>query len=145
MSSGLPDPDVTRYLRQLQEQSDRIRRAMAQPEAVRAMRQLEEQSERIRKLTGPFGRDLLAAQLQVLTQRDFVDEIGLRPEGGEAMSTLATVREATAAWIEEAQSAAISPEAQPPPEDFGWVELLPTVVQLKLLMATMDVLSGLLC
>jgi hypothetical protein len=130
-------------MRELQEQSERVRQLMTEPDAVRQMRELQEQSERVRQLMSPSGRDVLTSHLQALTQPEFIAQLDLGLEAGQAEVGLRSLGDAASAWIATAQLEPLAPSSELPATDFGWVELLPTLAQLNLLPSTMDVLNGL--
>jgi hypothetical protein len=161
------EPEAIRRMRELQEQAERIRRLTAEPEAIRRMRELQEQAERMNqlisepqvvarmrhlqeraehsdRLMSPLGLDDLTNQLQGLTQADVVTRLDLGTHRAEAEPALASLRDATSAWVADAHTEPMDASAEVPATDFGWVELLPTITQLKLLNATMDVLNAML-
>jgi hypothetical protein len=140
----MAEPEGLRRMRELQEQSERIRQMMAEPEGLRRMRELQEQSERIRQMTGPAGRDVLTSQLRALTQPDFIASLRLSSLSDEDDRTLSKLPEAMSTWVAEAGAVPMVPSFEPTSDEFAWVELLPSVAQLKLLNSTLDILNGLL-
>jgi hypothetical protein len=143
------DPDQIRRaeeaVRRLTADPDQIRRA---EEAVRRLTADRELTRRLQQtldeLGSPAGLSQLNSaleSLEVLDQTDIDLSLGEEAEVGDAFSQLRTAVEI---WNADAGDVSILIAGSDSDSAFGWLDALPTVVQLKLWLSTIDVLNGLL-
>jgi vacuolar-type H+-ATPase subunit I/STV1 len=146
------------FLRRIREQQERTRQLTEGPDFLRRIR---EQQEQIRRLTeapefnlrfqetldelrSPVGLSELASELESAeSAAGAVVDSSLDHEA-QADQALGELRAALEEWNADAGGAAAFAAGSDSEAAFGWIDVLPTVVQLKLLLSTLDVLNGLL-
>ncbi len=146
------------YLRRLRETQDAIRQITEGPEFLRQMREQQELIARITRqpefdqllgqsldgLRNPAGLAALDVELESFeTAANAIVESSAerQPAADVAIAQLRTALEDWNADAVEASALAVEADSD---VAFGWIDALPTVAQLKLLLSTLDVLNALL-
>jgi hypothetical protein len=118
-----------------------IRELQEQVQAAVDLSGINKLQEQMRRLVEAPGVQQLQEQLQAVSRSVLLGDLpGLAVPIDEAR--IEGLRDAVMEWSEAASTSTQQPAASEIDVEFGWIDLLPTFAQLKLLVATMDILNA---
>ncbi len=149
---GVMEPPA---IMRIQQQVEQMRGLMEPPAIMRIQQQVEQMrglmeppaimriQEQMRALSQPDGLARIQEQVRTLVDPGLlrtVEQATVVQGGGEAPTS--ELQNAVAAWSSAAVAASAAASAETPQGEFGWIDLLPSVAQLKLLVPTCSVLNA---